>query len=387
MITLLTLLFLTCNAAFNHTFRYDPVHKHADLPFFWGTLKIGTWNTMMMPWLPYKPLIPTHISQKFDVLALQEVWEGSSVDQILAATRGVYPHHYRPTKRHNVPTIGCDPVPEVLEVAGGFLQCLVGYQVDLPTIIQPILPLPQQCAEIGAYLTLLRQNPADQQCLACLINTLQTVADPNVVFDTCVRGQGARFANGGSSGQLILSKYPIRNVQETPMDSWLLNRINIVATINDIKIGFGHWGFNVMADYGIPGAEFLMYGQTQIDHAKAFVASGVDVALGDFNSGYDYQPDGANFLVQNGYKDLLPAETKTWCDGPKLDWGICVNQGHYSASIDHIFVKDTCTIWGHFNGKWNTDPVQMSDHDGLSATITKWGFSNKQFEHKILAKC
>jgi len=316
------------------------------------------------------------------------------MDKILAATKHIYPHHYRPTKRNNMPGIGCDSDPEeVIDLALGFVQCLqaFGFGGVLNTLIQPYPnPLPSNCTQIGAYLTLFRQNPADQQCLACAINTLQIpgITDPiTAVYTTCLGFTGARFANGGSSGQLILSRYPIHDVQEKQFDSWLLNRINVVATIKNIKIGFGHWAFNVMADYGIPGADQLMYGDTQIAHATHFIEAGVDVALGDFNSGYDYQPAGAALLASSGYQDLLPANKETWCPAGKLDWAICINQGGYSAAIDHMFVKTgSCRLSGRWNGFWNAHPL-MSDHTGISGTITKWWFFDAAFEKRVMANC
>jgi hypothetical protein len=305
----------------------------------------------------------------------------------LAVTKRQYPHNYRPAKRNNAPNIGCDNDDTVKYLANEFLQCVLGSGIPLNSLIQPYPnALPVECQTAGAYLTLARQNPADQQCLACIINTLQT-NPPQDVFPVCLQQQGARFANGGSSGQLILSKYPIKQVQITEMDSWLLNRINIVATINNIKIGFGHWGFNVMADYGVPGADLLMYGQTQLDHARDFIASDVDVALGDFNSGSRYQSNGTDLLSASGYKALLPSNVDTWCPADKLDWIMCINSGDYSANIDHIFVKDSCKIWGRYNGLWNTNPAQMSDHNGVSATVTKWRFTNRKFEHQLMARC
>jgi hypothetical protein len=50
-------------------------------------------------------------------------------------------------------------------------------------------------------------------------------------------------------------------VHETHLEAFLSNRINIYATINNIRIGFGHFAYNVLADYGPFGP--YQYGMDQ----------------------------------------------------------------------------------------------------------------------------
>jgi len=194
--------------------------------------------------------------------------------------------------------------------------------------------------------------------------------------------QITRRINGGQNGQWILSKYPIQHVQETQFEGFMSNRINIFATINNIRVGFGHFAFNVLADYGPFGP--YQYGVTQIDHAKDMVAQNADVLIGDFNSGLDYQPEGYDYLLANGYLDLIQTQpVETWCPPSHVSAFLpCVNAGEYSAAIDHVMIKDSCSLWGSHARTWNDQPL-MSDHVGVVATIRKFWWLNKEMEAKM----
>jgi hypothetical protein len=65
------------------------------------------------------------------------------------------------------------------------------------------------------------------------------------------------------------------------------------------------------------------------------VAQIPDVLIGDFNSGLDYQPEGYEHLLANGYVDLIQTQpVETWCPPSHVSAFLpCVIAGmlaHYS---------------------------------------------------------
>jgi len=283
-----------------------------------------------------------------------------------------------------------------LNILNFFIFCLVTQQLPGPIntnqIVQPYpYPMNMSCGEVAIGLSLgaggATLPSAGQLCLSCLINAMEDFPNGESAFTAlavCGAGLGKQYFNGGNNGQLILSKYKINDVKETPLDAIISNRINIHATIKNMRIAFGHFAFNVLADYG-PFGQYQA-GATQIDHAKDFVSSEADILMGDFNSGVDYQPEGYDYLLANGYVDLLqPQPVQTWCDKDHSNFQLCINAGIAGASIDHIMIKNSCKLSGKGVHLFNHQPM-MSDHVGVSATISKLWFTNKKLEND-LGKC
>jgi hypothetical protein len=164
---------------------------------------------------------------------------------------------------------------------------------------------------------------------------------------------------------LILSKYPIKEVSETPFNSWLINRVNIYATIQNTRFAFVHFGYDAIADIGL-GSPVPTYGDIQIDHVNDILAHSPDIVIGDFNSGPDYQPIGYNTLISSVYRDLVQTQPfPTWCPPSHLGFQPCINQGSFSASKDHILVKQNAP--GAFTGTFAED--FRSYHIGVSAIV------------------
>jgi len=363
-----------------------------NLGFFWDTLKIGSWNIMGMPWLPFRELAISNIfTEDFDVLHLIEVW--SPVDQqniIELAKKNGYRYHYLPSIR-NGPN-GCDfSNPIVLGYAQFFVFCLVTQTLPGPIntqqLVQPFpYPMNFSCGEVAVGLSIgaggAISPAAGQQCLSCLINAMQDFPNGESAFaaiEVCGAGLGKDYFNGGNNGQLILSKHKIKNVKESPLDAIISNRINIYATINNIRIGFGHFAYDILADYGIKD---MQAGATQIDHAKDFVASGADVLIGDFNTGVDYQCEAYNYLLANGYTDLIqPQPVQTWCDKDHTNFHLCLISGLPGASIDHIMLKNSCRLSARKVHLFNQQPL-MSDHVGVAATVSKLWFAKDKLNTK-----
>jgi hypothetical protein len=366
-----------------------------DVGFFWDSLKVGSWNIMGMPWLPFRAAAIENIPyKKYDVLHLQEVWSPADQNTIIAdAKKHGFRHHYLPTIRQGAN--GCDLTnPAVKQYAEFFVGCLVTQTVPGPIntqqVVQPYpYPMNYSCAEVAIGLSLgaggYATPQAGQLCFSCLLNAMQELPNGPSAFGAlavCGQQQGKLYFNGGVNGQLIISKHKIENVVESPLVALQANRINIYATIKNIRFGFGHWAFNVLADYG-PFGDY-QYGATGIDHAKDFLAHNPDVILGDFNSGVNYQPAGYEFLLANGYKDLIkPQPVETWCQPDSLDFPMCVLSGSYSGAIDHILLKNDRKLSSCSSGVFNNKKPVLSDHVGVGARINKLWFTSKKLQNSL----
>jgi len=282
--------------------------------------------------------------------------------------------------------------PDIANYTAMFIGCALAYGIDTRTVLQPYPnALPEDCQLIGLAIMLHNFNPINQLCLTCLVNEMQKLpydpVSPFKALQTCGAQQGSRYINGGNSGILILSKHPIRNIVETPIEALGSNRLNVYFTVKNLKFAAVHLAFNLLEDIN-PSLKPFYYGATQVQMLTDIVKNQPDVIVGDFNTGLDYQPDGYNYIVQNGYKSLSPQPFPTWCvDDGHLTWAPCVNVLALPSSIDHIMIRNTCPSWvvGIFTGVWNTQPL-MSDHSGISGRVTKLWFEDENKRNLIKDK-
>jgi len=344
--------------------------------FAWKPLKVGSWNTMLQPWFLWADDVYDHIPADLEVLALQEVWTTEQRDAILEKTQHTYPFHYWPQEYNE--HVGCNMTDLTLAyMASQYVNCLLTEGIDTQTLQQPLTPVPLQCMQWAFGIALHNLDPHNQLCLACLINGLEYLPHEEAasVFQTCGAGVGPKYGHKGVNGQLILSQYPIEDVSEHRFDAFVANRVNIHATINGIKFGFGHFAFNLLADASPTYAPF-MYGALQTNHVEDFVAAGVDVIVGDMNSGPNYQPDGFNLLFASGYKQVT-LDQPSWCDTEHASFTPCINAGAIPMPIDHIFIKNTSSVIAWHAETFNEKPI-MSDHIGVSVWMYDcwWCFWN-----------
>ncbi|MPY89698.1 MAG: hypothetical protein GEU99_17470 [Luteitalea sp.] len=333
----------------------EALHK---LRFHWSLINVGTWNTMLQPWLPYEEKVIKTISKThFDVLLLEEVWTDAAKDNIAShpVVKAKYRHHYYVPAQQE--PAGCPP-PDILPVPNqeDYISCLVGNGVDTKTVEQPAEPIPFECAMLGLGLAL-----ATQPCYACLVNTMQGLDDPFQSIDICAQGQGVKYSHGGSPGLLILSKRPLTDVTVVESEAYLIRRMNIYATVSGVRVGFAHWPRNFLEDIS-PALAGLQTGALQVDFAEDMIENNPDVLIGDFNSGPDYQPDGHNWLLESGYQPLFSQQTscpvQTHASFPQ-----CQEDSLGPRSVDNIYIKNNAGVclWHTFAEK----PV--SDHIGVAA--------------------
>jgi endonuclease/exonuclease/phosphatase family metal-dependent hydrolase len=335
------------------------------LPRHWAALRVGSWNTMLQPWLPYEAgVIQTIAQTNLDVLALQEVWTEAAKNRIVndAGVRARYPYHYYAPALQE-PGF-CIAVPTFFQE--DFINCLTRTGTDTRAMEQPVTPVTEECKREGLFLTL-----SSQPCKSCIVSSMQSLSPdipPLSVIDLCEEGDGVRYAHDGRPGLLILSKRPLQSVEFVPYDTADIKRAMVYATIAGVRFAFVHWPANFLADFDSSLGEYQV-GSLQPDLANDLIARKPAVIVGDFNSGPDYQPAGHNRLVANGYTPLYnkptycPSATHAAfapCRDGTTNW---LSSVRGPLSIDNIYINTNAGYC--LPATFARTPV--SDHVGLAA--------------------
>jgi hypothetical protein len=351
---------------------YDERHPER-IPFRLTALSIGTWNVMLQPWLPYESKVIEVLKKtNLDVLDLEAVWTEEARNRILAAVAKKYRYSYwSPTVQR---TAGCFLSAEMDKVRmfdGGveevseqgvddYVSCLISTGTDTRTVEQPVSPVDPFCSFLGLNIAL-----EDQPCFECIANTMQNLSagDPGAFGATTLCGQanGVKYSHQGNVGRLILSKWPISDVEDVPFTTYSIRRVNTYATIRGVRFAFTHWPKNYLAETD-PSLGPLQTGALQTELAQDALVHLPGVIMGSFNSGPDYQPEGHNVLTQGNFRPLF-TNTQTYCPAQLQDFPPCGDAGAVPASIDNIFLaKNTGACL-----KTTFANEDQSDHIGLAA--------------------
>jgi len=359
------------------TFTYN----QTALDFRLSHLSVGTWNTMLQPWMlpEWQTNTLNHIVSLFgpEILVLEEVWTEEIRNRILniPGRRFKYPYHYHAQNRNE--NVGCNMEdPTLAYLVETYVGCLLAYGVDTTQLQQPLVALPLDCQIVAIGIGIHNYDPSNQLCLACLMNSMEYLPRDQAAnsIGVCAQGLGPKYGHKGVNGILILSAHPIKDVKETHFDAFMVNRVNIHATIAGTRFGFGHLAFNLLEDID-PSLAPLMYGALQRLQIQDFAASGDEVVMGDMNTGPDYQPEGYNTFAEYGYKHVSPA-VETWCRESHADFLPCQNAGAPPAfSIDHVFVRGDSSFFPKFGRIFNEEPIAMSDHVGVAVDLFKFWHS------------
>ncbi|MEM9861145.1 MAG: endonuclease/exonuclease/phosphatase family protein [Myxococcota bacterium] len=361
------------------------------------------------------PVIEAVANLDADIVCLQEVWEQSDKDALLAATAANFPHSLTHTtdlqtpisspedQNGDVPPIaGVPPCMAFPEELGGAVYCLSENCSTMPGSEEGQTTgtdcAASNCvAPVGA---LLFGDQAAQQCYACLTTALPTESFAGM-RNLCTSENDATLAFRGQSSSVILSKYPLSNGENYVLPGTWNRRVITVATAtlpggtevdvycNHLTPIFGGLTFPYTGAYGngMSGsdgwaAEQLLQTDKLIALVEARSGDRPALILGDMNAGRaDLGPD----LLDEGaatYDRLASAFTL----GVAADYtGLCTfcggNQNTSPETgdvwIDHIFLSgieasDVLATERTFDEAtvMSADGlVAPSDHYGLRSTI------------------
>lgn len=330
---------------------------------------------MLQPWLPYEGRVIEVLKKtSLDVLHLQEVWSEQARDRIIAAVGKKYPYSYWvpaapqlsrcPFTRAELRDKSAGDggiTEEVTEQAiNDYVSCLISTGIDTRTVEQPIMPINGLCKFLGLNLEV-----EDQPCFECIKNTMENVpsGDPGAfgAVGVCGADNGVKLSHQGNVGRLILSKWPITDIEDRSFSTYSIRRVNTHAAIRGGRFAFVHWPKNYLADTD-PVLGPFQTGALQPELAQEVLLFQPGVVMGSFNSGPDYQPEGYNVLTANNYRPLF-TNTQTYCPAQLQDFPPCGDHNAVPSSIDNIFLmKNTGACL-----KTTFANEDQSDHIGLAA--------------------
>lgn len=273
-----------------------------------------------------------------DVVCLQEVWTDEQVAAVESASSSAFPNAYFPTKQPEVIAEPACPDGQL----DNLTQCAADNCAD---------SCPDQL--VGCIFDNCQFQFAllPQECMRCtMANVGGTVQD---VLDAC-ETQTVGFAYGGSFGTGILSRHPLRDIEEKVFESTTNRRsvIHAVAELPDGDIDVYCTHLTAAFDsipYPRPEGSWSQEQTLQVQEIRDFIDDTSEfpiVALGDFNVGPGDEEAGLvaeeaeNYaLLTEGYD--VPFRTDpnicTFCgDNPLVALG---GDDQTSELIDHVLTR------------------------------------------------
>lgn len=338
-----------------------------------SAMSVLTWNVgLAYGFVPYSPerqpaVVDAVAALDADVVCLNEVWTEADIAAITSAAAATFPHH---------------AVEMTLEEgASGEPACTA----------EEAAPL-QICAEAncagtddltGCVLTFCAAefDALSDTCTACAAANVG-LNDVDAILEVCTSGSGT-FSWGGHNGLLLLSRLPMADVTYTSMDSWLVQRGLLSATIEGVEVGCTH----LAAELTVPaygGATYASYAEenaAQMAQSLAVLAARPGdqrVLLGDLNAGPAVGSLAAelpeSWALSSGWADPnvdSAAPFCTWCTDNPLTGAAA------DLAIDHVLVqgltaRDPSRVGDApitVSGAEGDATVALSDHYGLRAIV------------------
>ncbi|MBN2797942.1 MAG: endonuclease/exonuclease/phosphatase family protein [Deltaproteobacteria bacterium] len=314
-----------------------------------------------------------------DLVCLQEVWQADHVALFEAAADGVYGDSYFPEPSQRVadsPMCAAEDIEPLTTCMNE--SCGDVCADELPTCLL------ENCA--------LKFLSLEKLCMECVQANVGDTADG--IQATCTAG-GTHYAYDGSFGTGLLSKFPLREVEERVFDS-TTNRRSVLHAVaeapgGDVDVYCTHLSavFSVIP-YPREEGSWAEEQATQISELLAFVdesgdPDGRNMILGDLNTGpavgdsVAEVPDNWALLAASGmtapYVDA--AGVCTFCPDNPLNSADSDADG---VVIDHVLLGgglqgvDTARVLDEeitVEGCAGEVPGAHSDHYGLTVDVDK----------------
>lgn len=353
----------------------DPVDP-TDPPAAQHSIDIASFNMgLAHSYVPHaaerlEPVVAAVSAGDADVICLQEIWLEDDLNYLIETASDNYPHAY---SHHEAVEASEEPACNDVESATALSDCATVADCDND-------PDFSQCVLSNCFAEYNGLEPACQECLAASIGEGNVAA----IFEICTEGS-VQWLYDGRHGLVILSKKPFERTQYVPLDSWLIVRAGLFATVDDVKMVCTHLstdlGTQYQGEHGSFEGENLHQTQSLIAWMEQEESAHPKIILGDFNAAPaldgligEYTEAYGNFGPA-GYSDAnCESENPfcTWCAHNTL------NNHPVNSAIDHILVRDgvasnprrihdqtvTITVEG--------EPVEshLSDHFGMQVTLS-----------------
>jgi len=338
-----------------------------------SAMSVLTWNVgLAYGFVPYSPerqpaVVEAVAALDADVVCLNEVWTEADITAITEAAAATFPHH---------------AVEMTLEEGAS------GEPACTPEEAEPLKVCAESnCADTddltGCVLTFCAAefDALSDTCTACAAANIG-LNDVDAILEVCTSGSGT-FSWGGHNGLLMLSRLPMAEVTYTTMDSWLVQRGLLAATVDGVEVGCTH----LAAELTVPaygGATYASYSEENAAQMAQVLATlegrpgDKRVLLGDLNTGPAAGSLSAelpeSWALASGWADPnvdSAAPFCTWCVENPLTGALA------DLAIDHVLVQGMAagspsrigdapiTV----TGADGEATVALSDHYGLQAVV------------------
>lgn len=363
------------------------------------------------------PVIDAVAALDSDIVCLQEVWEQSDKDLVIAAATANFPHIVSHTTDFSTPITSPEDQTGAIPAPFDTAPC-VGYETELTTAVDCLSEncstspgseegqtTSSACAAencVAAVVPLLTGDAAQQRCYSCLTTQLPTETFSEM-RDLCTTEPNATLAFRGQSSSMILSKFPLTDpVNYVVPGSWNQRVVTIAtATLpsgaevdvycNHLTPIFEAFTFPYTGQYGAGmdgaegwAAEQLLQVEKIITLVSERSATRPGIILGDLNTGTaglgpdlgDEAPltfERLREVYELGVARDYEAQC-TYCSGNANN-----DPDALDVWIDHIFLhglsRSQVTASERTFDEANVDigegvMVPPSDHYGIASTIT-----------------
>ncbi|MBX3234116.1 MAG: endonuclease/exonuclease/phosphatase family protein [Labilithrix sp.] len=353
-----------------------------------------------------------------DIVCLQEAWFESDKDAIEAAAKATFPHVAR--RLHDLDTpiedaadeTGAVPPPfttppcsgaSVARVERG-LECLAASCSTIPSSMDG-RTTSTACAIESCQDRVAELVVGAPRCYGCLAPLLPTETFATIRQE-CTTNPKAGLGFNGASGVMILSKYPLRDVDDLVLPGTWNRRVVLRATAdlpngaaidvhcNHLTPIFDGLSFPYTGQYGAGATTRVGWEAEQRLQASKLLTyveqrPGIAVVLGDFNTGPEVKKGDTVTVEAEGprtYELLTSKLTPALAAGFEPQCTYCGdnpnNNDTNKAWIDHVFLRglgvdDVVTTERTFiEANVSADVpdagpvlVPLSDHYGLRASL------------------
>ena len=376
-----------------------------------------------------QPIIDAIASMETDIVCLQEVWRDSDKDAIAAAAKARFP--YAVSFKTTLDTPLDDPTDQNGQIPPAPTEAPCAQTTQKDKLINVINCVQQKCSTIPGSqqgmttstecviaeciteaTALLYGDPntatADRKCYGCAATLLPTDTFQQML-ETCTTNKNAGLAFDGQSGVMILSKFPLQNVEQRVIPGTWNRRTILRATANlpsgvavDVYCNhlpsvFYQPAFPYTGEYGMGETDYkgwqnelMLDAQKLIAWVESKSGSNKAIVLGDFNASPELkdqgiEPDGADAYAYLASKltEAVPAGFKPACTYCGKTTNPLAGPNGPNTWIDHVFIRNIPVSDVISTARTFVDPVvqvasdagagtaklPLSDHYGVHTVI------------------
>jgi endonuclease/exonuclease/phosphatase family metal-dependent hydrolase len=350
-----------------------------------GKLKVMTYNLGLAPGVvsmasartqPVVEALKKH--RDTDIICLQEVWKEETVHAVIEALG------YPPEGVFRVDTRGRNEYPGLNTCTNDAIASLKNCAADRCSQVPDEEATTCAKRECGGKLKWLYLF--NKPCLSCLVSLVGSPIDE--IVKTCT-GPGSCRAYGGQNGVVLLSKFPLKNVESVEIPSSGVNRLALMATVDvggkePIEVACTH----ITSEEAVPPLMSRFKSWSDEQKAQITVISKrlsdragtrPQLFLGDMNAGPDIPK--ANIIARTNETWRHIEAQGFLAPTVSLDRQYCticshntLRKGAPNCVIDHVLLKDP---------PGGTDLVPTCSYPAMYEQVTVKGYDGTEVKTNL----